>query len=79
MLTFTVDGEASYKGSYNFYVTPGKDLSYHSPGDTELQAEGGLMRVVARTTFTPGDIRVTVTSPGLQPGSCTLRSTAVKK
>lgn len=79
MLTFTVDGEASYKGSYNFYVTPGKDLSYHSPGDTELQAEGGLMRIVARTTFTPGDIKITVTSPGLQPGSCTVKSSPLKK
>lgn len=79
MLTFAVDGEASYKGSYNFYVTPDKDLTYHSPGDTELQAEGGLMRIVARTTFTPGDIKVTVTSPGLQPGTCTVKSTAVKK
>lgn len=78
MLTFAIDGEASYKGSYNFYVSPDKELGYHSPGDPELQAEGGLMRVVARTTFTPGDIKVTVTSPGLQPGSCTVKSEKVK-
>lgn len=78
MLTFAVEGEAAYKGSYNFYVTPDKELGYHSPGDRELQAEGGLMRVVSRTTFTPGDITVTVTSPGLLPGSCTLRSVEVK-
>lgn len=77
-LTFAIDGEASYKGSYNFYVAPDKELGYHSPGDPELQAEGGLMRVVARTTFTPGDIKVTVTSPGLQPGSCTVKSEKVK-
>ncbi|MBD5246942.1 MAG: glycoside hydrolase family 2 protein [Barnesiella sp.] len=77
MLRFEVEGEASYKGSYNFYVSPEKDLSYHSPGDTELQAEGGLMRIVARTTFTPGDINITVTSPGLQPGTCTVRSQRV--
>ena len=79
MLTFAIDGEASYKGSYNFYVTPEKDLSYHSPGDTELQAEGGLMRVAARTTFTPGDIRVTVSSPGLLSGSCSVKSKPAKK
>lgn len=78
LLTFDIDGEATYKGSYNFYVTPEKDLGYHSPGDRELQAEGGLMRVAARTTFTPGDIKVTVSSPGLQPGSCTVRSEKVK-
>lgn len=77
-LTFAIDGEASYKGSYNFYVAPDKELGYHSPGDPELQAEGGLMRIVARTTFTPGDIKVTVTSPGLQPGSCTVKSEKVK-
>ncbi|MDE6200195.1 MAG: DUF4982 domain-containing protein [Muribaculaceae bacterium] len=79
VLTFDFDGEAAYKGSYNFYVTPDKDFSYHSPGDTELQAEGGLMRVVARTTFTPGEINITVSSPGLKSGSCTVKSAAVKK
>lgn len=79
LLTFTIDGEASYKGSYNFYVAEGRDLSYHSPGDRQLQAEGGLMRIVARTTFTPGDITVTVTSDGLQPGHVTLKSVAVKR
>lgn len=79
MLRFEVEGEAAYKGSYNFYVSPEKDLGYHSPGDTELQAEGGLMRIAARTTFTPGDINITVSSPGLQSGKCTVRSEAVKK
>lgn len=43
-------------------VTEGKDLSYHAPGDTELQAEGGLMRVAVRTTFKPGKIKVKVSS-----------------
>ena len=49
-----------YEYSYNFYVTEGKPLSYHAPGDPELQAEGGLMRVAVRTTFTPGPITVRV-------------------
>ncbi|MBR6746782.1 MAG: glycoside hydrolase family 2, partial [Muribaculaceae bacterium] len=79
MLTFSVEGEGTFKGSYNFYVTPDKDLSYHSPGDTELQAEGGLMRIVGRTTFTPGKITVTVSSPGLVSGSCSFKSKAIKK
>lgn len=74
MLHFAVEGEGVYKGSYNFYVTEGEPLSYHAPGDTELQAEGGLMRVAVRTTFTPGDITVRVTAPGLLPGSATTRS-----
>ena len=55
-LRFEVEGEGVYKGSYNFYVTEGKPLEYHAPGDTELQAEGGLMRVAVRTTFKPGKI-----------------------
>lgn len=75
LLHFEVDGEGVYKGSYNFYVTEGKPLSYHAPGDPELQAEGGLMRVAVRTTFTPGDITVRVTSPGLVPAQATTRST----
>ncbi len=69
-ITFEVVGEGVYKGSYNFYVTPDKGLSYHAPGDPELQAEGGLMRVAVRTTFTPGTITVRATSPGLLPGEC---------
>ncbi|MDE6326850.1 MAG: hypothetical protein K2M02_11815, partial [Duncaniella sp.] len=62
---------------YNFYVTDGKDMGYHAPGDPELQAEGGLIRAAVRTTFTPGPVTVTVTSPGLKPGTATVRS--VKK
>ena len=77
LLHFDVEGEGVYKGSYNFYVTPGEPLSYHAPGDPELQAEGGLMRVAVRSTFTPGNITVRVTSPGLQGGSAT--TTSVKQ
>ena len=74
LLHFTVEGEGVYKGSYNFYVTEGQPLTYHAPGDPELRAEGGLMRVAVRTTFTPGPITVRVTSPGLLPGHATTHS-----
>lgn len=74
LLHFEVEGEGVYKGSYNFYVTPGKPLSYHAPGDPELQAEGGLMRVAVRTTFQPGTISVRVSSPGLITGEATTSS-----
>ncbi len=74
LLHFSVEGEGVYKGSYNFYVAEGQPLSYHAPGDPELQAEGGLMRVAVRTTFTPGAITVRVTSPGLLPGQATTHS-----
>lgn len=74
LLNFEVEGEGVYKGSYNFYVKEGKPLEYHAPGDSELQAEGGLMRVAVRTTFKPGKIKVKVTSDGLQAGEATVKS-----
>ena len=74
ILTFEVEGEGSYKGSYNFYVTEGKPLNYHVPGDPELQAEGGLMRVAVRTTFKPGKIKVKVSADGLLPGEAVAKS-----
>jgi beta-galactosidase len=67
-LTFAVSGEGDYRGSYNFYVTPGKPPGYHAPGDHELAAEGGLMRVAIRSTFKPGQVDVTCESPGLGLG-----------
>lgn len=78
LLKFEVEGEGVYKGSYNFYVTEGKDLAYHAPGDTELQAEGGLMRVAVRTTFNPGKIKVRVSAEGLVSGEDVVRSKKVK-
>ena len=79
LLKFEVEGEGVYKGSYNFYVTEGKDLYYHTPGDQELQAEGGLMRVAVRSTFKPGRIKVKVSSDGLVSGEAIVQSKKVKK
>jgi beta-galactosidase len=70
-LHFSVAGKGQYLGSYNFYVDPEKLVGYHAPGDPELQAEGGLMRIAVRSTFAPGAVRVTATAPGLQSGSAT--------
>ena len=77
-LTFAVEGPGVYRGSYNFWVTPGKPLGYHAPGDPELQAEGGLMKVAVRSTFTPGEITVTATSPGLGSGIAKFMTVPVK-
>ncbi len=79
LLHFEVEGEGVYKGSYNFYVTEGQPLSYHAPGDHELRAEGGLMRVAVRTTFTPGDITIRVSSPGLISSQATTTSQPITK
>ncbi|MCH5238850.1 MAG: DUF4982 domain-containing protein [Muribaculaceae bacterium] len=68
-LTFNIEGEGKYKGSYNFYITENRAMNYHAPGDNELQAEGGLMRAAVRTTFNAGEIKVKVSSPGLKDGS----------
>lgn len=64
-IRFEVSGEGVYKGSYNFYVTEGKPIHYHAPGDKELQAEGGLIRVAVRTTFKPGRVVVNAYADGL--------------
>lgn len=67
-LNFSVAGPADYRGSYDFYENPARPAAWHSPGDRQLQAEGGLMRIAIRSTFHPGKVRVTATSPGLDPG-----------
>ncbi len=70
-LRFTVTGPGNYRGSANFYVTPDKPLPYHAPGDPELQAEGGLMRVAVRSTFQPGQVQVKAEAAGLAAGLAT--------
>ncbi len=73
-LEFSVSGPGDYRGSYNFYVDPSKPAAWHAPGDHELRAEGGLMRVAVRSTFRPGAVRVTATSSGLKSGHAAFRT-----
>jgi beta-galactosidase len=49
---------------------------FHSPGDPELNFEGGLQKIALRSTFTPGTVTVTASAPGLTSGSVTLTSVA---
>ena len=74
ILHFAVTGPATYRGSYNFYATYDRGLNYHSPGDLELQAEGGVMRAVIRTGFAPGIITVTASTEGMKPASASFAS-----
>lgn len=67
-IQFSVTGDADYRGSYNFYVTPDKPVTYHSPGDHELAAEGGLMKVAIRSRFKSGPVTVHASSKGLGAG-----------
>ncbi|HUI92228.1 MAG TPA: DUF4982 domain-containing protein [Chitinivibrionales bacterium] len=64
-ITFGVSGPGNYRGGSDQYVTVGQPLSYHSPLDPELRAEGGMCKVAVRSMFTAGTVTVTATSPGL--------------
>jgi len=77
-ITFSVSGPGKYCGSWNQEVYDGKPIGYHAPGDPELDAEAGQMKVAVRATFTPGTVVVTATSPGLQGGTTTFQTVAVK-
>jgi beta-galactosidase len=68
-ITFSVSGPAEYRGGSDQYVTIGKPLTYHSPTDPELNAEGGMCKVAVRSRFTPGTVTVTATSAGLGQGT----------
>jgi len=65
-INFNITGPATYCGSYNFYVTPNKPSNYHAPGDTQLQAEGGLMRVAIRSGFKSGKVIINAGAEGLE-------------
>lgn len=61
----------------NSNVIPGLPYAFfHSPGDPELNFEGGLQKIALRSTFTPGTVTVTASAPGLASGSVTLTSVA---
>src|SRR5207245_4028896 len=70
-VTFAVSGPGTYQGGADQLVTAGKSLTYHSPGDPELQAEGGMCKVAVRAQFTSGTVSMTATSPGLGEGTAT--------
>jgi hypothetical protein len=74
---FKVEGEGLYCGSSNFYVTEGKPQNYHAPFDTELQMEGGLMRIAIKTTFQSGIICVTATSSNIKSNTVEFESISV--
>ena len=50
---------------------------FHSPGDPELNFEGGLQKIALRSGFTPGTVTVTATAPGLTSASVQLASVAL--
>jgi beta-galactosidase len=92
LVTFSVSGPATYQGGTQQYVSTNTnaysnanstyisgvpDAFYHSPGDPELQVEGGMTRIALRSQFTPGTVTVTATAPGLTSGSVSFPIVAV--
>jgi hypothetical protein len=92
LVTFSVTGPATYQGGTEQYVSTNTnaystanstyiggvpDAFYHSPGDPELQVEGGLTRIALRSQFTTGTVMVTATAPGLTSGSVSFPIVAV--
>jgi len=91
-LTFSVTGPATYQGGTQQYVSTNTDAYstanstyisgvpnafYMSPGDPELQVEGGMTRIALRSQFTAGTVTVTATAPGLASGSVSFPIVAV--
>jgi hypothetical protein len=76
-VTFAVSGPGTYRGGSDQLVTIGQPLTYHSPGDPELQAEGGMCKAAVKAQFTPGTVTVTASSPGLKSGTATFDVHAV--
>ena len=91
-ITFSVTGPATYQGGTQQYISTNTnaysnanstyiagvpDAFYHSPGDPELQVEGGITRIALRSQFTPGTVTVTATAPGLASGSVSFPIVAV--
>ncbi len=68
IVTFSVSGPGNYRGGADQMIGPG-GANYHAPGDPNLSAEGGMCKVAVRSTFTPGVVTVTATSPGLGQGT----------
>ncbi len=63
-VTFSVSGPGNYRGGADQMIGAG-GANYHSPGDPELTAEGGMCKVAIRSTFTPGMVTVNATSGSL--------------
>lgn len=70
-IRFSVEGPAVYRGSYNFYIIPEKSIYQNAPGDTQLKAEGGLMRIAVKSKFDMGKVRVKAAADGLQSAETT--------
>jgi beta-galactosidase len=72
-VTFSVTGPGTYRGGSDQLVTANQPQTYHSPGDPELNAEGGMCKVAVKAQFTPGTVTVTAASAGITSGTTTFQ------
>jgi hypothetical protein len=68
-VNFSISGPGNYRGGADNNTSGNGGANYHSPGDPQLTAEGGMCKVAVRSLFTPGTVTVTATSPGLGQGT----------
>jgi beta-galactosidase len=69
-IDFTVTGPANWRGGYNSGII-------NSTNNLYLSTECGINRIAIRSTTDPGDIKLTATRPGLEPGTVTIPSNAL--
>ncbi|HMD68190.1 MAG TPA: DUF4982 domain-containing protein [Chitinivibrionales bacterium] len=68
-ITFAVTaGDVEYRGGTQAYVFNGA-LTFRSPLDPTLQAEGGLQKIAVKSRFTPGTVTVTASATNLTTGT----------
>jgi hypothetical protein len=75
VITFAVSGPGEYRGGSDQLIGAG-GATWHSPGDPNLNAEGGMCKVAVKSTFTPGTVTVTATAGGLTGGTATFTTVA---
>jgi len=68
-INFHTSGPCEYRGGTDQLVTTTQGYGYHAPLDSQLQAEGGMCKIVVRSRWTSGTVNVTATSPGLGTGT----------
>jgi hypothetical protein len=75
VITFAVTGPGEYRGGSDQLIGGGGN-NWHSPGDPNLNAEGGMCKVAVKSTFAPGTVTVTATAAGLASGTATFTTVA---
>ena len=70
-ITFSVSGDAEYRGGTCANVFAGQPVTYRAPLDHTLPAEGGMTKIAIKSRFTAGPVTVTAQAAGLTTGTLT--------